>query len=247
MGLVEFSLVRFFLKRNEQILLTELPYYSFLLSHESTVVLCDQGGNRIDVYDNMTATLRSQAHHPPIIMESAGFCTEHSAKSRSIGYEKEVSPTLRAGTVPAAVFENHSADTRYTGPLEVSPTVSATYGTGGNNQPFVVESKAFAICSKESNAMKSDNPESGFYETDTARTIDTSNQSPIKNQGGIAIVENIKNYDVRITSEGTKNARQNVYETETSRTIDTGKKFSRLKSRRSCSCSIAGFYDRQKR
>ena len=185
--------------------------------------MCDQGGNRIDVYDNMTATLRSQARHPPIVMESAGFCTEHSAKSRSIGYEKEVSPTLRAGTVPAAVFENHSADTRYTGPLEVSPTVSATYGTGGNNQPFVVESKAFAICSKESNSMKSDNPDSGFYETDTARTIDTSNQSPIKNQGGIAIVENIKNYDVRITSEGTKNARQNVYETETSRTIDTGK------------------------
>ena len=191
--------------------------------NESTVVLCDQGGNRIDVYDNMTATLRGQAHHPPIVMESAGFCTEHSAKSRSIGYEKEVSPTLRAGTVPAAVFENHSADTRYTGSLEVSPTVSATYGTGGNNQPFVVESKAFAICSKESNAMKSDNPDSGFYETDTARTIDTSNQSPVKNQGGIAIVENIKNYDVRITSEGTKNARQNVYETETSRTIDTGK------------------------
>ena len=200
-------------------------------SREETAAAVEKGNgtasgeneSTIDAYDNMTATFRSQARHPSIIMESAGFCTEHSAKSRSIGYEKEVSPTLRAGTVPAAVFENHSADTRYTGPLEVSPTVSATYGTGGNNQPFVVESKAFAICSKESNAMKSDNPDSGFYETDTARTIDTSNQSPVKNQGGIAIVENIKNYDVKITSEGTKNARQNVYETETSRTIDTGK------------------------
>lgn len=37
------------------------------------------------------------------------------------------------------VFENHSQDTRYTGPLEVAQTVSATYGMGGNNQPFVVE------------------------------------------------------------------------------------------------------------
>ena len=36
------------------------------------------------------------------------------------------------------MFENHSQDTRYTGPLEVAQTVSATYGTGGNNQPFVV-------------------------------------------------------------------------------------------------------------
>ncbi len=27
----------------------------------------------------------------------------------------------------------------YTGPLETAPTVSATYGMGGNNQPFVAE------------------------------------------------------------------------------------------------------------
>ena len=37
--------------------------------------------------------------------------------------------------------------------------------------------------------MLSDNPNSGFYEADTARTIDTSNQSPCKNQGGIVVVE----------------------------------------------------------
>ena len=39
----------------------------------------------------------------------------------------------------AIVYENHSQDTRYTGPLDTAPTVSSTYGTGGNNQPFVVE------------------------------------------------------------------------------------------------------------
>ncbi|MCC8075302.1 MAG: DNA cytosine methyltransferase [Clostridiales bacterium] len=74
------------------------------------------------------------------VVQSAGFCTEHSAKSRSIGYEEERSPTLRTGTVPAtvALYENHAQDSRYTGPLDTSPTVSATYGTGGNNQPFVV-------------------------------------------------------------------------------------------------------------
>ena len=46
---------------------------------------------------------------------SAGFCTEHSAQSRSIGYTVEKSPTLRAGKVPA-VFESHGADARYSGP-----------------------------------------------------------------------------------------------------------------------------------
>lgn len=37
------------------------------------------------------------------------------------------------------VFENHSQDTRFTGPVDVSQTVSATFGMGGNNTPFVVE------------------------------------------------------------------------------------------------------------
>ena len=160
------------------------------------IVLNDQGGSRIEVSDNVAATLRAETHgHPPCVMESAGFCTEHSAKSRTIGYEEECSPTLRAGAVPAAVYENHSQDTRYTGPLEIAPTVSSTYGTGGNNQPFVVaedetlfKPKAYGICSKDSNAMKSDNPHSGIYEADTSRTIDANGGNPSCNQGGIAVV-----------------------------------------------------------
>ena len=39
----------------------------------------------MDVTDGVTCTLRAEAHHPPCVMESAGFCTEHSAHSRSIG------------------------------------------------------------------------------------------------------------------------------------------------------------------
>ena len=37
------------------------------------------------------------------------------------------------------MFENHGQDSRYTGPLAVSQTVLSTFGTGGNNQPFVVQ------------------------------------------------------------------------------------------------------------
>ena len=104
------------------------------------VRLNDQGGSRMNVTEDVAATLRAENHgHPPCVIGSAGFCTEHSAQARGIGYEEETSPTLRAGTVPATVYENHSQDTRYTGPLETAPTVNATYGMGGNNQPFVVE------------------------------------------------------------------------------------------------------------
>lgn len=247
----------------------------------------DQGGSRMDVTEDVAATLRAENHgHPPCVMGAAGFCTEHSAKARGIGYEEETSPTLRAGTVPAAVYENHSQDTRYTGPLETAPTVMSTYGTGGNNQPFVVETpktlkirsgcegggkgcgspvetsakqkhrpsrqarpliqdnksatlgcnndqalfvpfvkgtrphssdegqqwkasdvantlntydvgearcndlavKVYGICSKDSNAMKSENPKSGFYEAETSRCLDANGGNPTCNQGGMAVV-----------------------------------------------------------
>lgn len=42
--------------------------------------------------EEVTSTLRAEAHHPPCVLESAGFCTEHSANARSIGYEEERSP-----------------------------------------------------------------------------------------------------------------------------------------------------------
>ena len=191
------------------------------------VCLNDQGGSRMDVTEDVAATLRAENHgHPPCVMGAAGFCTEHSAQARGIGYGEETSPTLRAGTVPAAVYENHSQDTRYTGPLETAPTVNATYGMGGNNQPFVVETpktlkirsgcegggkgaliqdnksatlgcnndqalfvpKVYGICSKDSNAMKSDNPKSGFYEAETSRCLDANGGNPTCNQGGMAVV-----------------------------------------------------------
>ena len=151
------------------------------------VCLNDQGGNRMDVTEEVTCTLRAEAHHPPCVMESAaGFCTEHSAKAGGIGYEAETAPTLRAGTVPATVYENHSQDTRYTELHGIAPTVSSTYGTGGNNQPFVVEDTRCFDVRFTSDGTK--NARHNCYETDTSRTIDTGGNSPDSNQGGVAVV-----------------------------------------------------------
>ena len=186
-----------------------------------TICLNDQGGMVMNVTEDVTCTLRAEAHHPPVVM-SAGFCTEHSAKAGNIGYEAETAPTLRAGVVPAAVYENHSQDTRYTGPVETAPTVLSTYGTGGNNQPFVVEHDTFGICSKDSNSMKSDNPKSGFYDAETSRTLDANGGNPTCNQGGIAVVETVKTFDVRQSSDGTQNMRNHAYESDTCRTVDRG-------------------------
>ena len=235
------------------------------------ICLNDQGGQRMDVTDDVTCTLRAEAHHPPCVLESAGFCTEHSAKARGIGYEEETSPTLRAGTVPAAVaLENHPADSRVklSGDGKVQ-TLTSRMGTGGGNVPMVMDAEtpktlkirsgcegggkgpiiqddksatlscnndqtvfvpfckgtrphsaeeapawkdgkvantlnafdvgesrcnelvvqAYGICSKDSNAMKSGNPHSGFYEAETSRTLDANGGNPGCNQGGIAVVE----------------------------------------------------------
>lgn len=121
------------------------------------------------------------------LMNAAGFCAEHSAKARGIGYEEETSPTLRAGTIPATVYENHSQDTRYTGPLDVAPTVSSTYGMGGNNQPFVVtkETRCFDV---RFTSEGTKNARHNCYETTTSRTIDTGGNAPDSNQGGVAVV-----------------------------------------------------------
>ena len=126
-----------------------------------------------------------------ILFESEGVSGYSAESFRAWQKTARCFGTCSEETGSVLMFENHSQDTRYTGPLNVAQTVSATYGTGGNNQPFVVENfhKAYGICGKYSNSMLSDNPNSGFYEANTSRTIDTSNQSPCKNQGGIVVLE----------------------------------------------------------
>ena len=105
------------------------------------ICLNDQGGRQMDVSKDVTGTLRAEEHgHQPCVLEAAGFCTEHSADARSIGYEEERSPTLRAGVVPAAIaLENHPADSR----VKISEdgkvqTLTSRCGTGGGNVPMVM-------------------------------------------------------------------------------------------------------------
>ncbi len=179
----------------------------------SELCLNDQGGNRMDVTEDMTCTLRAEAHHPPCVL-SAGFCTEHSAKARGIGYEEEKSPTLRAGVVPAAIscYENHSQDTRYRGPLDVAPTVSATYGSGGNNQPFVVN----APVTLKIRSGCEGGGKGAIWQEDKSATLSCNNDQTLfapKAYGISAFESNAMKSD---------NPHSGVYEADTSRTLDCG-------------------------
>ena len=70
----------------------------------SVMCLHEQGGQRMDVCENMTDTLRaSEKGHQPL------------------------------------VYENHGVDARIRESSEISPTVTARFGTGGGNTPLVQE------------------------------------------------------------------------------------------------------------
>ena len=151
---------------------------------ETGICLNDQGGSRMDITHEMTSTLRAEAHHPPCIMGASGFCTEHSADSRSIGYREEESPTLRAGVTPGVAIEYNPTDSRIKVKEDgICQTLCSRMGTGGNNIPLV-----FGISADKSNAMMSGNPYSGIYEADTSRTLDCNGGSPACNQGGMMVV-----------------------------------------------------------
>lgn len=124
--------------------------------------------------------------------EAGTICLNDQGGNR-MDVTKDITCTLRAKSnhppcvMDSAVFDNHGKDTRFTGPIDVAPTISATYGTGGNNQPFVVEnSKTYDVRFTSEGTV---NARSNVYESDTARTIDTSGNAPDSNQGGIAVVE----------------------------------------------------------
>jgi len=103
---------------------------------------------------------------------------------------------------------------------------SATLAT--NNDQYVFQPVVcYGISSYESNAMKSENPHSGIYEAETARTLDQNGGNPACHQAGVAVVEQQafrKTAHPRNAEEGqgweeaTVNDTLNVYDNSETRT-----------------------------
>ena len=203
------------------------------------IVLNDQGGNRMEVTDEVTSTLRAEAHHPPCVMESAGFCTEHSAKSRSIGYEEECSPTLRAGVVPAAVaLENHPTDSRVRlsedGTVQ---TLTSRMGTGGNNVPLVMKIRSGCegggkgpLIQENKSATLSCNNDQTLFEPCAWDGGQVSPTLTKQNAGGSQRMPDKDNFNCVLQPFGicskesnsmkSDNPHSGIYEADTSRTLD---------------------------
>ena len=103
----------------------------------SVMCLHDQGGQRMDVCENMTGTLRAnEKGHQPL------------------------------------VYENHGVDARIRESGEVSPTVTARYGTGGGNTPLVQEpNEVYCIVGNIIDRQPETGGNGGGYQQDLAYTL----------------------------------------------------------------------------
>ena len=111
----------------------------------------------LNVAQTVSATYGTGGNNQPFVVESAGFCTEHSTNARGIGYEEEKSPTLRAGVVPATLKIRCGGGSGGKGAL-IQENKSATLSCNNDQTLFVP--KAYGICGKYSNSMLSNNPNS---------------------------------------------------------------------------------------
>ena len=91
-------------------------------------VLNDQGGSAISIEDNLSPTLRAETHqHLPVVYRADTARTLDNTGG---------SPACNQGGMQV-LFDNHSQDSRYNGPLKLSPSLNTQLGTGGNNAPLV--------------------------------------------------------------------------------------------------------------
>ena len=128
----------------------------------SVMCLHDQGGQRMDVSENMTGTLRAnEKGHQPL------------------------------------VYENHGVDARIRESGEVSPTVTARYGTGGGNTPLVQEpSEVYCIVGNIIDRQPENGGNGCGYQENLAYTITTVDRHAVYARQH---VDEFKNDDIAST------------------------------------------------
>lgn len=104
------------------------------------IIVDNIGGQTEYARQSDTAPCLKATHYknPPCITVSAGFCPEVSAKTRGVGYAEEQSPTLRAGAVPAVVY-----DARGNGDGQIVSTITGDHNNTLNtiDRPAAVQAR----------------------------------------------------------------------------------------------------------
>lgn len=118
----------------------------------SVLCLNDQGGQIMEFSENVSGTLRAQEHgHQPLILRPTG----------------------------PKVYENHGIDGRYTGPHDVAPTMSARYGTGGNNIPLVQQEEVICIAGNAIDRQPQNGGNGFGWQRDIAYTLTATDKHAV--------------------------------------------------------------------
>ena len=151
----------------------------------SVMCLHDQGGQRMDVCENMTGTLRAnEKGHQPL------------------------------------VYENHGIDARVRESSEISPTVTARYGTGGGNTPLVQEdSDVYCIIGNIIDRQPGNGGNGFGYQADLAYTLTGMDRHAVFARQRVDAFR-----DGNVTS--TQSARQSKDATDL--VVESGRQYARL-------------------
>ena len=148
-----------------------------------------EGGH---IYEGVSGTLRANAGDNQ--MATAYTMQDREGKAgggKGALIAKDLSATLRANNVqylfqPVVALDrasfNQGKNAQYD--FEISDK--------GVNSPIVAKGPSavcYGIGAYDSNAWKSNNPNSGVYEADTSKTLDLNGGNPACNQGGMAVVQ----------------------------------------------------------
>lgn len=166
---------------------------------------CDGGGKGALIQTEKNGTLGTGNDQTVFCLQNKvyGFSANVGAKAQGIAYAEEQAPTLSASRHDATVFclQGNGIDRADTAGCNGKGwREDKSYTLNTVDRPAV----AYSFDSLASNSMKSKNPHSGCREVEIAKTLDTTNPDPSKNQGGIAIVQNDTVYDIQHRSEAVR-------------------------------------------
>ena len=122
---------------------------------------------------------------------------------RNMDCSEDVAGTLRAqehGHQPL-LYDHHGMDARCTGPHEVTPTVSARYGTGGSNTPLVEREPVYCITGNAIDRQPQNGGNGIGYQEDLAYTLTATDHHAVFSRQRVDVFK-----DNEVTS--TQSARQ---------------------------------------
>ena len=171
------------------------------------VVLNDQGGNRMDITDDVTCTLRAEAHHPPCVLDTLAI--ENHPNDGRVKIEDD-------GKVQ---------------------TLSSRMGTGGNNVPLVMKIRSGCEGGGKGALIQTDKSATFAYSNDQTLFVpsnwDGGQISPTltkQNAGGNQRMPDKDNFNCVLQPFGicskdsnsmkSSNPHSGIYEADTSRTLD---------------------------